>query len=179
LPCSASSLSPALLATASSINANLHGAGNVTAALAASKLFPPNFGSRAWVGGTRGLTLTVAAVLVVLDVLDLSAIASLGSAIALIIFAIVGVAEFRLRHETGSRLGPGARGARHAGGPRGVPHRPRGLRARDGRGVLVTAVLAAIRDVAWRRPRAWLTAWGRMPGARPVETTGDDSGGRR
>lgn len=93
----------ALLATASSINANLYGAGNVTAALAMSRLFPPIFGSRAWVGGTRGLTITVAAILVVLNLLDLSAIASLGSAIALIIFAIVGIAALRLRHETQSR----------------------------------------------------------------------------
>jgi amino acid transporter len=93
----------ALLATASSINANLYGAGNVTASLAARKQFPTFFGAPSRLGGTRGLIVTALAILVVLNVFNLTAIASLGSAIALIIFAMVGIAALRLRRETRSQ----------------------------------------------------------------------------
>jgi amino acid transporter len=94
----------ALLATASSVNANLFAAGNLTAALAESREFPPVFGGRARVLGTRGVAITVAVVLALALFLDLSTIADVGSAVALAIFALVGVAAIRLRSETGSNL---------------------------------------------------------------------------
>jgi len=94
----------ALLATASSVNANLFAAGNLTASLAESGEFPPTFGGPAPVLGTRGVAITVGLVLALALFLDLSTIADVGSAVALAIFALVGLAAVRLRHETGSNL---------------------------------------------------------------------------
>ncbi|QSE91572.1 amino acid permease [Rhodococcus pseudokoreensis] len=95
----------ALLATSSSVNANVYAAAGSTAKLAESGTFPPVFGSRAWVGGTRGLTISVALILLLANLVDLTAIASLGSAVALAIFLVTSIAAYRLRHETDSRAG--------------------------------------------------------------------------
>lgn len=92
----------ALLATSSSVNANLYAAAGTTAKLAESGTFPPVFGQRAMVGGTRGLVISVLLVLLLANLIDLTAIASLGSAVALVIFLIVSIAAYRLRAETGS-----------------------------------------------------------------------------
>ncbi len=93
----------ALLATSSSVNANIYAAAGSTAKLAESGMFPPVFGERAYVGGTRGLTISAALVLLLANLVDLTAIASLGSVVALAIFLVLSVAAFRLRAETGSR----------------------------------------------------------------------------
>ena len=92
----------ALLATSSSVNANSFAAQNLTASLADSRQFPSFFGGRAPVFGTRGLAISVAIVLVLALFLDLSQIADIGSAVALAIFSMVGIAGFRLRKETNS-----------------------------------------------------------------------------
>ena len=94
----------ALLATASSVNANLFAAGNMTASLAEAGQFPAVFGGPARILGTRGMAIPVAVVLVMAMFLDLSVIASVGSAVALAVFAMVGVAAVRLRSDTGSNL---------------------------------------------------------------------------
>jgi amino acid transporter len=93
----------ALLATSSSVNANIYAAAGSTAKLAETGTFPPVFGQRARVGGTRGLVISVVLVLLLAALVDLTAIASLGSAVALAIFLVVSVAAYRLRRETGSR----------------------------------------------------------------------------
>ncbi len=93
----------ALLATSSSVNANIYAAAGSTKKLAASGIFPPVFGQRALVGGTRGLTISALLVLLLANLVDLTAIASLGSVVALAIFLVTSVAAFRLRAETGSR----------------------------------------------------------------------------
>ncbi len=93
----------ALLATSSSVNANIYAAAGSTAKLAESGMFPPIFGQLSRVGGTRGLLISVIAVLLLANFVDLTAIASLGSAIALAIFLITSLAAYRLRAETGSR----------------------------------------------------------------------------
>ena len=49
------------------------------------------------------MTVTVAAVLVLSNTVDLSAIASVGSAVSLIVFLVVGYAGLRLRAQTGSK----------------------------------------------------------------------------
>jgi len=92
----------ALLATSSSVNANIYAAAGSTAKLAESGQFPPVFGQLARVGGTRGLVISVVLVLLLANLVDLTAIASLGSAVALLIFLITAVAALRLRRETGS-----------------------------------------------------------------------------
>ena len=92
----------ALLATSSSVNANIYAAAGSTAKLAETGTFPPVFGQTARVGGTRGLVISIVLVLLLAALVDLTAIASLGSAVALAIFLVVSVAAFRLRRETGS-----------------------------------------------------------------------------
>jgi len=93
----------ALLATASSVNATLYASGGLTAMLASIGQFPPVFGRGSRLGEHAGLLITGAAVLAIANVVDLSAIASVGSACALVIFLLVGVAGYRRRAETGSR----------------------------------------------------------------------------
>jgi len=93
----------ALLATSSSVNANIYAATGSTAKLAEAEQFPPVFGQAARVGGTRGLVISVVLVLVLANLVDLTAIASLGSVVALGIFLITSIAALRLRAETGSK----------------------------------------------------------------------------
>lgn len=92
----------ALLATSSSVNANIYAAAGSTAKLAEAGQFPPVFGRLAHVGGTWGLLISVGLVLLLANLVDLTAIASLGSVVALGIFLLVSLAALRLRRETGS-----------------------------------------------------------------------------
>ncbi len=92
----------ALLATSSSVNATLYASGGLTAMLAQVGQFPPFFGPGSRLGGL-GLLITAAIVLVVSNLVDLSAIASVGSACSLVIFLLVGVAGYRRRADTGSQ----------------------------------------------------------------------------
>jgi amino acid transporter len=94
----------ALLATSSSVNANLYAATGSTAKLAEAGQFPPVFGQLARVGGTRGLVISVVLVLLLANLVDLTAIASLGSVVALGIFLITSLAALRLRQETASNM---------------------------------------------------------------------------
>jgi amino acid transporter len=93
----------ALLATASSVNSNLFAAGGLTLTLSELTQFPPIFGRPGYFRGTRGVTITVILVLILANGFDLSAIASLGSAVSLVVFLVVGLAGLRLRAETGSQ----------------------------------------------------------------------------
>jgi amino acid transporter len=93
----------ALLATASSVNATLYASSGLTAMLAEVGQFPPFFGRGSPLGSKAGLLITAAIVLVVSNLVDLSAIASVGSACSLVIFLLVGMAGYRLRSSTGAR----------------------------------------------------------------------------
>jgi amino acid transporter len=93
----------ALLATASSVNATLYASSGLTAMLADVGQFPPFFGRGSRLGPNAGMLITAAIVLVVANLVNLSAIASVGSACSLIIFLLVAVAGFRRRAETGAR----------------------------------------------------------------------------
>jgi len=93
----------ALLATASTVNATLYASGGLTAMLAEVGQFPPFFGRGSRLGSHSGLLITAAIVLLVANLVDLSAIASVGSACSLIMFVLVAVAGYRRRAETGSR----------------------------------------------------------------------------
>jgi amino acid transporter len=99
----------ALLSTAGATNATLYASSNLTGMLARERLFPPRFGIGPRLGprlGPKsGLLVTAILVLVVANLVDLSAIASVGSAVALMIFLLVGAAGYRLRRETGSNAG--------------------------------------------------------------------------
>jgi amino acid transporter len=93
----------ALLATASSVNATLYASGGLTAMLAEVGQFPPFFGRGSRLGSHAGLLITAAIVLVVSNLVDLSAIASVGSACSLVIFLLVGMAGYKLRSTTNAR----------------------------------------------------------------------------
>jgi amino acid transporter len=92
----------ALLSTAASTNATLYASSNLTTALAREGLFPRFLGEESRLGPHAGLLVTAALVLVVANTVDLSAIASIGSAVALMIFLLVGLAGWRRRKDTGS-----------------------------------------------------------------------------
>jgi len=91
----------AILATTSSVNATLYASSGLTRMLASVGQFPPLFG-RTFYGAHNGLLLTAAFTLVVANLVDLSAIASVGSAISLTVFLLVGLAGWRRRHDTGA-----------------------------------------------------------------------------
>jgi amino acid transporter len=78
----------ALLATASSVNATLYASSGLTTMLADVGQFPPFFGRGSRLGSKAGLLITAALVLVVSNLVDLSAIASVGSACSLVIFLL-------------------------------------------------------------------------------------------
>ena len=92
----------ALLSTASAINATLYGSARLTYAIARSGELPEILEHRVWGRPIEGLLVTSALSLVVALSLDLSRIATLGSAGFLLIFAAVNVANVRLRSMTGS-----------------------------------------------------------------------------
>jgi amino acid transporter len=92
----------ALLATSSSVNATLYASGGLTRMLAGAGQFPPMFGARSRLGEHAGLIITAVVVGVVANLVDLSAIASVGSAIALVVFLLVALAGYRRRAETGA-----------------------------------------------------------------------------
>jgi amino acid transporter len=92
----------ALLATSSSVNATLYASGGLTAMLAEVRQFPSFFGRSSPLGPHAGMLITAAIVLAVSNLVDLSAIASVGSACSLLIFLLVGVTGYRRRADTGS-----------------------------------------------------------------------------
>ncbi|MFC5105286.1 APC family permease [Kibdelosporangium philippinense] len=96
----------AMLGTSSSVNANLFAAMGSTMELAGSSTFPKVIGSRARVGGMRGVVISVVIVLLIANLVGLTAIASVGSAVALVIFLVTSIAAFRLRSQTGARAWP-------------------------------------------------------------------------
>jgi amino acid transporter len=71
--------------------------------LAEAGQFPTFFGRGSRLGPHAGILITAAIVLVVSNIVDLSAIASVGSACSLMIFLLIGVSGLRLRNETGAQ----------------------------------------------------------------------------
>jgi amino acid transporter len=92
----------AILATTSSVNATLYASDGLTRMLASVGQFPPLFGRQTRGGAHVGLLLTAVLILLVGNLVDLSAIASLGSAIALCVFVLVALAGYRRRADTGA-----------------------------------------------------------------------------
>jgi amino acid transporter len=93
----------ALFATAGATNAGLYPAAGLCDEMARMGQFPPALGAR--IGRAPvGLLVTAIASAVLAVGFDLSAIASIGSAIALIVFAMVTLGHLRLRDETGAHL---------------------------------------------------------------------------
>jgi amino acid transporter len=92
----------ALFATAGATNAGLYPAAGLSEQMAAVGQFPPLLGQRVRGRAAVGLMITTAVAIVLAIGFDLTAIASIGSAIALLVFAMVTGAHLRLRRETGA-----------------------------------------------------------------------------
>jgi amino acid transporter len=92
----------ALIATAGATNGTLFGSAKLTASLTELRQFPPLFGPRSRLGEHGGLLVTAVLALLLANLVDLSAIASVGSACSLVVFLLVGIAGFRVRSETGA-----------------------------------------------------------------------------
>jgi amino acid transporter len=95
----------ALLATSSSVNATLYASKGFTGTLAKVGQFPPLFGERSRLGAHGNLIITTGLILVFANFFDLSSIASVGSAVSLSVFVLVGLAGYRLRREIRGNTG--------------------------------------------------------------------------
>ena len=93
----------ALFATSGATNAGLYPAAGLCEQMAATGQFPPVLGRRVRGKAPSGLLLTAAVAAILAAGFDLTAIASIGSAIALIVFGLVTVGHLRVREETGAR----------------------------------------------------------------------------
>src|SRR5689334_15283232 len=95
----------ALFATAGATNAGLYPASGLCEQMAATGQFPPQLGHRVrGIAGT-GLLITAAVAIILAAGFDLTDIASIGSAISLVVFGLVTAGHIRVRRETGARLG--------------------------------------------------------------------------
>jgi amino acid transporter len=92
----------ALFSTAGATNAGLYPAAGLCEQMASIGQFPPVLGRRFGGRAPAGLLVTAAVAIVLATGFDLSSIASLGSAIALLVFTLVTAAHFRVRGETGA-----------------------------------------------------------------------------
>jgi len=93
----------AMVGMAGSVVATLYASAGLTRMLSGVGQFPPFFGPASRLGAKSGVLISAAVVLVVSNTVDLSAIASVGSACSLALFVLVGVAGYRLRRETGAQ----------------------------------------------------------------------------
>jgi amino acid transporter len=93
----------ALFATATSVNAFLYPSVGMTSHLASVGQFPPAFG-RSLLRAPVGLLVMAGLTIVLVTLFNLNSIASLGSAVSLLLFSTVTVAHFRVRRETGASL---------------------------------------------------------------------------
>lgn len=95
----------ALFSTSGATNAGLYPAAGLCEEMSKIGQFPPvmarRFGDRVPIG----LVVTAVVAIALVVGFDLSSIASIGSAIALLVFGLVTVGHFRLRTETGAKVG--------------------------------------------------------------------------
>jgi amino acid transporter len=144
----------ALLATASSVNATLYAAGGLTSMLAGTGQFPTFFGRGSRLGPHAGVLITAGLVLVVANTVNLSAIASVGSACSLMIFLLVAASGYRLRSETGANAAIVLLGMAATGvvlvffAVDTVRNSPETFAA-----IVAIALLAVVLDLLWKRAR--------------------------
>jgi amino acid transporter len=92
----------ALFATAGATNAGLYPAAGLSERLAETGQFPPLMARRFGGRVSAGLLFEAIACLLLAVLFDLDAIASIGSAVALLIFTLITAAHFRVRADTGA-----------------------------------------------------------------------------
>src|SRR5690349_13700391 len=94
----------ALFATAGATNAGLYPAVGLCDRLAETGQFPPLMARRLGGRVSSGLLIQAVACLVMALLFKLDAIASIGSAVALLVFTLITVAHIRIRAETGANV---------------------------------------------------------------------------
>jgi amino acid transporter len=90
----------AMFATAGATNSQLYATNGITYIMAKYGQLPPIFGQQRRAGGTQGLLISALLAIVLTVLFDVTALASIGSAVALAIFALVTVAHLRMTEET-------------------------------------------------------------------------------
>jgi amino acid transporter len=92
----------ALFSTTGAINSQLYASIGATYTMAKDGTLPPVFSlkRRRRAGGTQGLVISALLILALALLFDVTAIASIGSAVALAIFALVTIAHLRMADET-------------------------------------------------------------------------------
>ncbi len=93
----------ALFATAGATNSGLYPAAGLAREMATIGQFPPQMGHQVGGRAPMGILVTAAAAIILAIFMDLSAIASIGSAVALVVFTLVTFGHLRIRDETGAR----------------------------------------------------------------------------
>jgi len=94
----------ALFSTTGAINSQLYASIGATYTMAKDGHLPPVFGlkRRRREGGTQGLVISALLILALALLFDVTAIASIGSAVALAIFVLITIAHLRMSKETGA-----------------------------------------------------------------------------
>jgi amino acid transporter len=92
----------ALFATAGATNSGLYPAAGLCEQMASSGQFPPLLGRRLASRIPVGLIVTAVVAIILAVGFDLTSIASIGSAIALVVFTLVTAGHLRVRAETGA-----------------------------------------------------------------------------
>jgi len=93
----------ALFSIASALNATLYGGANIAYALAKEGELPTLFERKVWFRAPEGLYLTAALELTFALVFNLNGIASIASAVFMVVYSFVLVSHFRLIDEVGGR----------------------------------------------------------------------------
>jgi amino acid transporter len=93
----------ALFSISSALNATLYGGANIAYALARDGELPDLFERKTWFGGVEGLYLTAGLGLAFAIVLNLSGIASITSAVFMVVYVFVLVSHYRLIGRYGGR----------------------------------------------------------------------------
>ncbi|MBM9616520.1 amino acid permease [Desulfobulbus rhabdoformis] len=93
----------AMLSTASAVNATIYGAARLSYVIAKDGELPEILEKKAWDKPLLGLLITAGVTIVLANLVDLSAISTMGSAGFLLIFAFVNLANVKLARQTQSR----------------------------------------------------------------------------
>lgn len=94
----------ALFATTGATNAGLYPMPGIASHLTKTGQFPAFMARNLWDRVSVGLLVAAIATIVMVVVLNLDAIASLGSAVALGVFSLISIGHLRVRNKTGARL---------------------------------------------------------------------------
>lgn len=154
----------ALFATAGATNAGLYPAAGLSERLAETGQFPGLMARQVGGRASAGLLIEAAACLVLAVLFKLDAIASIGSAVALLIFTFITAAHFRVRGETGASAAVLTVAIASAGVVlltfvfTTLIHEPASMVT-----LLAILVLSVALDVGWKRTDAGKASHARVP----------------